>query len=300
MVMKKLIPLLIFITTQSCLFSQVSTVRQVFNYAVGDSFEYSYSANDVVGCSAGYILSVITSVTASGDTITYGYDSWQNNLGLCHSVDGSSAACPWGTQNCNGNGQFQVHNLDSLLFNWYGVDAYAYSTNYTPCTSPQCSDSSAYTSDYNGRKQSIIVAHELNTIDETYVDSVGLALRADFIESYNEWVYDTLIYYSKSSRHETWGRYSSINLAASVQDIKQINSGIFPNPASSDFTFSVSELSDPPMQLVLFDITGKEIKRAAIKTLQTELSCAGISPGIYCWQLTSAEKVLGRGKLVVL
>ena len=119
--MKKLIPLLLFITAQSLLFSQVSTVRQVFNYAVGDSFEYRYSTNDVVGCSAGYLLGVITSVNASNDTITYGYDSRQNNMGTCHT--GAGSICPWGNQPCVSNGQFQIHNRTPcfLTFSVYGL-----------------------------------------------------------------------------------------------------------------------------------------------------------------------------------
>ena len=220
--MKKLLPLFFILFFQFNLFSQVSTVRQVFNFSVGDTFEYSYSFYELSGgpdCASGYIVNVITSVSQNGDTITYGYNTFTTSDGGCLGGGGAGACIgplgpfPGGSgmaglttfqTSMSDSGFFKVYNLDSLIFN----SPCTSSIFLQPCDTPYCNTSTGYNPTYNGRKESNYSFLQLSWIRETYVDSVGLVSRNNSYEyTPTNVAMDSLIYYRKAATGETGGQY---------------------------------------------------------------------------------------------
>lgn len=215
--MKKSAVLFCLLVFQFHLYSQVSTVRQVFNFSVGDTFEYSYNYYDVPAGQyngSGYILDVITSMQQSGDSIYYGYSSYttttafpafgpdQGSVGPFQGWSGSDGCAILGFLQSSGSsiGSFAVYDLDSSIF--------SYSYFRVQCDTPRCGTSTAITSAYHGRKQSIFAMPTgLTTINETYVDGIGLVNRNDYLENTpSTELKDTLIYYSKAGTGERWGQ----------------------------------------------------------------------------------------------
>ena len=299
--MKKLCFLLIVFVLHSSLFAQVSSIGQVFNFSVGDTFEYYYSASDVpfdTNCSAGYFIIVITSAQQAANNFTYSYNSWSNDTTRCiHRLSNLEEICPLPGSTCISSGTYQVMNTDSAIADFTDIYSWSYGSNAHVCDSPFCTFIIDSTAAYHSRKRSIF---NIPSDIEIYVNGIGLALRKyyhEFIPHYQ--VYDSLIFYSKPAQGEIWGQFVAIDNVSGITETQEVKSELYPNPTSSDFIFSVSEITKPDLRFILFDIAGKEIKRVNINSLKTAVNCCHVSTGIYCWQLLADRDVIGRGKLVV-
>jgi hypothetical protein len=89
---------------------------------------------------------------------------------------------------------------------------------------------------------------------------------------------------------------NGINPIASTNE----NANVFPNPASDHFTVSISsEIILQDAELVLTDVTGREVMRSKIQNSETEFSTVELSDGVYFYQLINSESIIGNGKLVV-
>ena len=71
---------------------------------------------------------------------------------------------------------------------------------------------------------------------------------------------------------------------------------VFPNPSNGQFNFSGLEKGN---KLRLFDMNGKLVYESVIKENTLTLNLEGKEKGIYFYQVSSQQKELQRGKLVV-
>ncbi len=74
---------------------------------------------------------------------------------------------------------------------------------------------------------------------------------------------------------------------------------VYPNPSTTYFTLQLSSSPSTPTHFQLYDALGRPVMREAINTETTALQRGNLPTGIYFWQLESANKILGRGKVVM-
>jgi hypothetical protein len=272
-----------------CSFAQgpsFSTIKQIYNLSVGDSFVYraSFNRNYSGGsCSfAGYTLSTIISYRLSGDSIIVGSYHFTKDTTPC-----CDAAC--GTN--SGLTSFYLTNIytqiDSLFSQQYTCDT---------TQSIQCFDSVFITNSYNFRKQNRYREVDLGFTDETYADGLGLVHQDNLEEDLGAETTLQLIYYHKASG-EIWGHPQ--NLISSISRLSQplLTANVFPNPAAESFNLKLSEIPSEKVKFELIDETGKILLIREIHDQQTEINRESLSAGVYIWELLSDNVILSRGKL---
>ena len=284
-----------------------STLRQVFNYAVGDSFEYQYGYQGAYGSigninsysCGGYELMTITSASIAGDTLIYGYSYFSQDTG-------GTGPCSWfgvggyppfppmrgggpsmGTY--DSGGVFRVIAPDSLVTYAWG-----------PCVPPVvCSDTVVRDAMYNYHKQNQFADYytESDDTDETLTDSIGLT------STYSAIVYVNfqlqLTWYHKAYG-ERWGTPVTIiptgisNISNDAPSVK-----LFPNPSTGEFSIQLSGVPLPEFSFELFDASGRRVYQQIVPNELTNIRLNGISNGLYLWQLSNSGTVMDRGKLVL-
>lgn len=75
---------------------------------------------------------------------------------------------------------------------------------------------------------------------------------------------------------------------------------VFPNPASEQFTISINDaVNIQDAEIVLTDVAGREVMKAAIQNSTTNISTEKIGSGIYFYQVINSGELLKNGKIVV-
>lgn len=260
------------------------TVREIYDFAVGDTFEY-YTNN-------GYELHdlyVIQQRIDYGDSIIY----------TVKNVDQSPL--PVGTTITIRTLTWFIWNPDSVFY--YNLDicdtcldslTYSFSTNDTVYTVYEHYTIQVYDDGIDewvpqGHRERISYQKGLGVIDDR--DDYQGVWQMDNIGVYEK----TLIYYHKMNG-STMGTYY---LISGLEDnIAVINAGIFPNPATSDFQLKLSETPPKGTVFKLYDALGRKTKEQSINEISNNIIRGNLSNGIYFWQLESESGVISKGKLV--
>lgn len=74
---------------------------------------------------------------------------------------------------------------------------------------------------------------------------------------------------------------------------------IFPNPFTTSATLSILNTPASNLKFELLDIFGRQVKQFAIKNPQTEITRDNLPSGIYFYRVSSADGIIGAGKVVV-
>jgi hypothetical protein len=269
--MKKiLLCLFILLSLSQARASDTLTVRQVYSFCVGDTFDYSEVTNN-------YDYNLFTTsfarVVISQVYISPGQDSFIYN------------------------NNWVITNLDSIAV--YQID-----TGYYHMTTQV---SFFDTSSFWGRNSNRIGFP--NADGGTYsnvTDSLGLTISgysmASTINSgyYTDTYEKRLIYFSDG--HRSFGtpyydQYAYLHLGILNQDI--VNSiHLYPNPTTDQIHLSISEVNGPDYQLFLTDILGQEVYTSPVTQSESTFDISNLSQGIYTWRLMENNSIVKAGKIV--
>jgi uncharacterized repeat protein (TIGR01451 family) len=89
--------------------------------------------------------------------------------------------------------------------------------------------------------------------------------------------------------------------AAADEIIQKDNSvKVFPNPFSNETTFMIrSDLTDNLYSFELKDVLGKTVRSIQTTEKEFSISRAGLDNGMYFYNITNAEGVIGKGKVII-
>lgn len=278
-----------------------STLGQVFNYAVGDSFEYSYDnygMYNIYGSTGnftcgGYSLMVISSISYNGDTLVYHYrylwDNTANSTVACTSPFdyGGAPQYPFPAYSY-ADSTYNLSSPDSLTSSLYGF-----------CSGGAlCADSAFRNGNYNNHEQ-----NSYNEFDggfyQTLGDSIGVINEGYFEEDNKSGEDLRLIWYHKVDGDQ-WG--TPVNIIPTGVKYLHANSiavQLFPNPSNGQVSI---QLSIPPSEITsfnLFELNGRPVYNQDVTNQTTELRMPGLSNGLYIWQLSIGNAVVARGKLLL-
>jgi len=281
-----------------------STVGQVYNFSVGDSFEYSYSETEaMVNCGiSGVILDIVTGYELVNDTITY-------TLAVQRSMNHypcPNYSPPYGILYDSFPQLKQIVFADSSLF------SDNISTGVMQCqglTSAQCYDSVyiAQTGAFTGMKLNQFVLNGLSSTNSIWIDSLGMVKSYVYAEGLPSVIYETdLIFYHKASGQmwNTFQAFSDHSLYAGVNDLaSDIHIQVSPNPATGHFEMNVDGLSgvtgNGPAKLYITDVLGQQIFEQNQQNGKTSIDCTTWSKGLYLWTVGYNGRVIKSGKLAV-
>lgn len=293
--MKKLCHLLVALSIFTDVYSQLtpSTLGQVFNLAVGDSFEYTNTESEYVSGGGdeyfGYDLLIVDSVMTKAAGYYYYCSATRITV---HSSNGGygTSPQPWDYRQPNSeiidtssSAYFIVTAPDSSIFSIYDT------------VGNLSTDEISDTSQYHGRKQnSYSSAFGEASLAETYVEGIGLTNRS--VNSYgtSDYVQLMLIYYHKADG-ELWGSYTTFPLAVNEVPLPELKAKISPNPITEQFQLTLSVLPSQKLYLNIFDVAGKEIRQEEVHSAINTYQRSNLSAGSYFWQLASGSNVYYRG-----
>jgi hypothetical protein len=107
---------------------------------------------------------------------------------------------------------------------------------------------------------------------------------------------DSLIYFSKGGMHYGTPYYNQPTGINYVNNISKIH--IYPNPTSDLLHLSYSLITQPPPQFILTDILGQEVYSSSITPSETTHDISKLSKGIYTWRIAENNTILKTGKLI--
>jgi hypothetical protein len=277
--MKKTLLLFILLSAlASARASDTLTVRQVFNFSVGDTFDYQYyhwvsfppttgfSATDYLanyGCSrqivqnkfysldSSIVIYVIQNTNNYVDTLKYGF-------------------------------------LDSFIIAYDTIlppsdTIHSYNINYATDSTFSSYFNSSFYQFYHGYQKGLGALYSEQTSHQ--YNSLGTGGTDDITR---------LVYYSKGTLR--WGTPCSV--LAGINDVianKKVN--LYPNPSSDQLHLSISDASQH-YQFILSDLLGKELLSQPITEKETTLNISNLAAGLYTWRLISDNVIIKTGKVV--
>ena len=287
--MKKIYLLLIISVFSVRSFSQTlipSTIGEVYNFEVGDTFETNCGFSPCPRPPSYYNMIIIESKYSWGDSVIY----------IAKVNDVSS-----GTYSCQISGGSSTHTdsliytlLDSSIFwNHYHANACdsngacIYDTVYIDSTRNNRKSNKHYDGGGGGGNETI------------YAEGLGVIKDGSWSEDFLWPQGDCQLMYYHKANGEKWGTPYYF-IVAGINDLNEENltAYIFPNPSSGTFQLQLSEPSHQQTYFKLYDALGREVKRENISSITTTLNRENLSNGIYFWQAEAEGKILGRGKLV--
>ena len=272
---------LIFLTAS--LFLQISaqsipsTYRQVFNYEVGDTFEYNYS---------------------STNSPFQGMERWEYSMVVILGVHSDSSAVTYTIQYSDSGGTLWYGTPSHIVLNsgqdttflYYGTldssvfchDPY-YPSGFDSFTRFPYTDTFYLAPDMNYKKvdDHLEGSHNWSYIDTIYGDSIGFVEISSGFESDNSGENLSLIYYHKANGQK-WGTHHPFGLTSSIlnPDPESLAFRIYPNPASNQVEIAVDN-SFIGCSVSLVDVAGKNISTYRIQSAITSIPISSYSSGIY-------------------
>ena len=277
---KVLLLLIIFPLLFSARASDTLTIRQVFNFDVGDTFDYESTWQ-------------VAFPTQFGADITTANQNCYRQIvkEKFYSIDsGTLIYCLYNLPDTSRYDTIGFNLLDSLII--------AYDTILPP------SDSLIrYSINYSGSGNMVFDYSYMKTRQYYYTKNYYMGMgktqdiRSDLSypngggSSYTT----TLVYASKSSSH--WHTPCSVLLAAN--DIEHPQSiHLYPTPTSDLLHLSYSEASQHSTHLIITDLLGREVYTVSVTQSETTHDISRLPSGIYTWRLTSDDMIIKTGKVI--
>ena len=246
--------------------SDTLTIRQVFNFNVGDTFDYKnqtadYDYNMFTTTYSRVVISQ-KAISPAGDSIIY-------------------------------NGTWVITNLDSIAV--YQVDTlwrHGWMTN-----TPVYFDTITYPG-YNSNQ--ISSGSVDGGYDYTVSDSLGETIFSSSMVANNPQYTNTyvsqLVYFSNGIQHFGAPYYileGVNNLGKNELQIK-----LSPNPTSDKLNLSISDAGLSNTQFIIIDILGQEIYSSPITQSESTHDISKFPSGIYTWRVMENNAIIKTGKFV--
>lgn len=271
-----------------------STIGEIFNFSIGDTFEYQRSIFNVAnsyGCNlTEYDLIVVRNKILKNDSLFYEIHSSYLSSWHCNHQQG-------GTNSGSGQAMLVYANLDSSIFSNLWRHAFN-DSNCETATSFCHSDSVYFDSLLNNRKVNRHwegVQHWVEA-DTSFAEGLGLINGSYSSEDIGEeqGAY-FLIYYHKANG-EKWGypHYFSITSQESLGIRDDVN--IAPNPVIYEFFIRLSRYESSTIRFKLYDSCGRLVKNKLLENVYTRIARENLNSGIYYWEIEAHNKSQ-RGKL---
>jgi hypothetical protein len=278
--MKKILMLSILFSALNSFAGDTLTRAQVYNFSVGDTFDYRYYANNSYG---GFDTSY------SNTTISYTRYVVSN---IYWSIDSSVKYIVRRLPDTSGFDTLTIDNiqgeeviLDTVWFNssngpnYYKIDScptyFGQTTNYITffCCGPGWEEM------YFGRGLGKVLDHVWGGEQGYYSGDSTV-----------------LIYYSGANG--TFGNPIAshvTNITIADPEIK-----VFPTVNSGFFTVSIPDAIQFPAVFSLYDMCGKEIAQIILNKNNQEIGLPGLSKGVYLWKALLPGKSIQTGKIIVI
>ncbi|MCW5907569.1 MAG: T9SS type A sorting domain-containing protein [Chitinophagales bacterium] len=268
---------LLFLFVVSAVFGKANdtlTRAQVYNFSIGDSFDYKYSALGFIGTphtlySESFKRQVIIDLYYSANSDT---------LFVVEKI----------TDAYNG-----TYNQTVIISNLQDYEIY-YANEFACMDTTYTTDS---ISQYNGRRvNESVCSGGLEAIYEVnrMVEGLGIVRKYKSYGNPLDGFFSStmeLMYYSKGT--ETWGTLQPVE----IKDIRVQNNvvSLFPNPFSNQLTFSVAD--NEQTTVLLYNFLGKQVLQQTF-TNSTTINTAHLADGIYFYELRNNNGALKTGKVV--
>jgi hypothetical protein len=93
---------------------------------------------------------------------------------------------------------------------------------------------------------------------------------------------------------------NSIPSGISNDNFQNVSVSIFPNPSAGDFTFKIiTKESVVGNELIISDITGKQMKSFRIQSAESKIDCADLAKGIYLYHLKNNNGIFKTGRFIL-
>jgi len=281
--MKRVFLLFLFFSTLYARANDTLTRAQVYNFNVGDTFDYKNIEQGTSGIFPVIIINSFNRVVIEGKF----YSSTGDTLFIARKNYTLSA-----------NDIFSFTSDDTLLID--GLQAYEIFYDSSLHTSPGPFSASL---GYNG-----IVVNTLNfgqSIDSfQYVISsangLGIVDKSTTYPTdyHNIFEYDTsLIYYSKGN--QSWGTPATIAVGITNLTSQHPLINLFPTINNGQFKINIANANGADCQVAVYDLTGREIIRTTLNNNNNDIEIPYASAGMYLWNVTSQGTILQSGKMVV-
>ncbi len=269
-----------------------STYREVFDFATGDSLQYSFRIDvddNWHSYAEGYAWYVITGETTNAQVVSYTHTS---NVVYTHITN------PLNYPHYGGAAMFSymLNEEDSSIL-------YQFTDSDIICNNHY---DSVYTNTlYGGRLQNNVSRGCFETSwDENYVAGLGQVsyLRYSYMSGFAAGSQQQLRYYHKANG-ESWGSPNSdpgIELSAGDKPAGDSGPVLYPNPARGFTTVNTSTSPQPGSSLVVYDIQGRPVLTETISHTSSIISTAHIAPGVYYWRYLSRGEFIATGTLVIM
>lgn len=257
----------------------ISAISEIYNYDIGDEFQYRESTINMVHLE-GYItysnIEILDKYySLNQDTLYYSRSCYDTTY---YVYDDISTWCF-----LNYIDTISISNLDSLI-RFGDID--------TVYTDPSL---------YNGRKinswsPSKKIIQFDSTLNEKYIEGCGGPC---LLQAWNSQYGDPivhkieLIYYLKGG--EQWGDPFFVNTANLI--LEDDSYSIFPNPVNSFINFQFPGQNKPSSAIAaIYNISGKVIKRFKLNHTN-RLDLSDLKPGVYILVVTTNDRII-REKII--
>ena len=276
--MKKILLLLfISLTISAIRASDTLTIRQVYNFNVGDTFDYQTK----------YVIQNAGPASSSGG-------SYYRHLitGKSYSPDSSAVTYLIATLYPPSSSS----RIDTVIYLALDSSIIYIDTIHIPLQAYQFTtgfDSNSLVSNTSR------FYHTDLSVTKTFIEGLGIA------DTYYGWgnisepygYYDTaLIYYSKDTIIRGTPFYQKIALGINTKN-DRIEMNISPNPTPGILHLSLTGVNEN-FQFVLSDLIGKELISQPIAQNESSIDILNYGAGIYVWRLVGSNGAVKTGKVV--
>ena len=262
------------------------TRAQVYNFSLGDTFDYKHFEYDVADLTG----VVTTSVTYQRKVV---YD-------MIWSPDSSQKSIVI-QQIYPGPVQLDTLSLDSLQRQEVILDTIWFSPPQYSWYDSIIIDSSA---PYFGAATNCIVFPYYGGVEggETRQYADGLGLVVDFYWGAlhgGTWSDSTVLIYYNGVNGTFGSPYTSI--LTPVEDFTNINRKlkIFPAINNGAFTVETPDEVQLPLTFALYDLQGRKVNEWELNNRTNEVYTLGLSKCLYIWKATSCGKFIQTGRMVI-
>lgn len=291
-----------------------STVREVYNFSVGDTFMYGNSTSRIGASSPCDSYSekqtkivLERAINANDDTITYKYERLRKRISMYCNVFYYQDTIT------------EVYtNLDSLIVPEPSFDSCFIDYGNLYCSNCYIDTNFVFIdNNFKIRPQTLWTSFSfdfdsLQKINcsiqyncgwdfkgKVYADNLGLIYDYWGQESVGTY-YSELVYYHKANG-EAWGTPNYFEIITGVDDKNQelLLATVFPNPIKDSKVNVVAPKSyNSNLKFSLSDLAGKEIDSRIIPTEKTTFQYDNLPTGLYFWNILSDGNVVKSGKII--
>jgi Secretion system C-terminal sorting domain len=285
MIRTSFLTFLMFISFISFAQLPFSTVREVYNFDVGDTIEMACSYIDG-NCSVAPVqnyMNVILTKDTTNNLLTY---TIRNN-----GYRGPSYSCP-SIPSAGWSYVYTIiyHNLDSSVFWYHTYHSLGYDTNNFYYVDTAYLDTSI-----NGRKvnEHFDGGQACCRIDTAFAEGLGEISNSEGYEDYSLTQGGCQLAYYHKANGERWGRPLSIDISADVNNLDAVNSAISVSPNPAYTQLYVIAHGTIIKSVLLYSVTGS-LLRTIEQPADQPIDISNLSSGLYIAQMLTEQGTLSR------